>query len=68
MLAGDPHPQDGGPDAEAKGGLESERLAINAGGDRAFGADLELGGRPLTPWSLEQPSAVLRARWARRRL
>ena len=64
MLAGDPHPQDGGQDAEAKGGVENERLAVDAGGDRAVGADLELGGRPLAPRPLPPAAA---ARWARRR-
>ena len=43
MLAGDPHSQDGRKDAEPKRGAEDERLAVDAGGDRALGADLELG-------------------------
>ena len=58
MLAGDPHPQDGGPDAEAKGGGENQRLAVDAGGDRAFGADLERRG----PTTHAMVSAVLSPR------
>ena len=43
--------------AEPKGRAEDERLAVDAGGDRALGADLELGSRPLTPWPLPLSAA-----------
>ena len=41
MRARDPNPQHPGQDAEAKRGLEHQRLAVDAGGDRAFRIDLE---------------------------
>ena len=43
MRARDPNPQHPGQDAKAKRGLEHQRLAVDAGGDRAFRIDLELG-------------------------
>ena len=58
MLTGDPHAQDAGPDPEPQRRLEHQRLAVDAGGDRAVGVDLELGRRPLAPRPLRAAAAL----------
>ena len=58
MLPGDPHPQNAGPDPKAKRRLQHGGLAVDPGGDRPVGPDLEFGGRPLAPRPLEPPATL----------
>ena len=58
MRAGDPHPQHAGTDREAQRGVEHQRFAVDAGGDRAVGAHLEVRRGPFTPRPLKAPLSL----------
>ena len=58
MLARDAHAQDAGPDAKAQRRVEHQRLAVDAGGDRPVGVDLERRRRPRAQRALRRSAAL----------
>jgi hypothetical protein len=62
VCPGDPDVRDSGADGETEWVLQHQRLAVDAGSDRAVGADLELRRRPLAPRPLRLAAFAASAR------